>query len=132
MKMHEKAEQWQAIEILWTDLLVPREHWLRKIDAAMDFARIYEWGGGKFQHVLGSPSLRQTMRDAEVNAPDGSGRTPCGRRCCTLQRWATHWEKLHLSQGSHIAALQGGFLDRLRAAVHRVAALFTFRRPIQQ
>ena len=28
---------------------------------------------------------------------------------------------------SHIAALQCGFLDRLRAAVHRVAALFTFR-----
>ena len=25
MKM-QKAEQWQAIEILWTDMLVPREH----------------------------------------------------------------------------------------------------------
>lgn len=110
--MHEKAEQWQAIEILWTDMLVPREHWLRKIDAAMDFARIYEWGGGKFQHVLGSPSLRQTMRDAEVNAPDGSGRTPCGRRRCTLQRWATHLEKLHLSQEAtlqrcNVASLTG-------------------------
>ena len=43
MKMLKKeAEQRQAIEMLCTDMLVPREHLLRKIDAAVNFARIYE------------------------------------------------------------------------------------------
>lgn len=66
---------------------VPREHLLRKIDAAVDFARIYELVEELYcednrrpscdpvvlyklvlmQHLFGIRSLRQTMRDAEVN-----------------------------------------------------------------
>ena len=43
MKMPKKeTEQRQAIEMLCTDMLVPKEHLLRKIDAAVDFSHIYE------------------------------------------------------------------------------------------
>lgn len=43
MKMLKKeTEQRQAIEMLCTDMLVPQEHLLRKIDAAVDFTHIYE------------------------------------------------------------------------------------------
>ena len=88
MKMLKKeAEQRQAIEMLCTDMLVPQEHLLRKIDAAVDFTHIYELvedlyceDNGRpscdpvvlfklvlIQHLFGIRSLRQTMRDAEVN-----------------------------------------------------------------
>ena len=88
MKMLKKeAEQRQAIEMLCTDMLVPKGHLLRKIDAAVNFARIYELvedlyceDNGRpscdpvvlfklvmIQHLFGIRSLRQTMRDAEVN-----------------------------------------------------------------
>ena len=43
MKMLKKeAEQRQAVEMLCTDMLVPKGHLLRKIDAAVNFARIYD------------------------------------------------------------------------------------------
>ena len=63
-------------------MLAPREHLLRKIDAAVDFSHIYELAedlycenNGRpgcdpvmlFRHLFGIHSLRQTMRDAEVN-----------------------------------------------------------------
>ena len=88
MKMLKKeAEQRQAIEMLCTDMLVPKGHLLRKIDAAVNFARIYDLvedlyceDNGRpscdpvvlfklvlIQHLFGIRSLRQTMRDAEVN-----------------------------------------------------------------
>ena len=85
--LKKEAEQRQAVEMLCTDMLVPREHLLRKIDAAVNFARIYELvedlyceDNGRpscdpvvlfklvmIQHLFGIRSLRQTMRDAEVN-----------------------------------------------------------------
>ena len=81
-----EAEQRQAIEMLRTDMLVPGEQLLRKIDAAVDFGRIYELvedlyceDNGRpscdpvvlfklvlIQHLSGIRSLRQTIRDAEV------------------------------------------------------------------
>ena len=88
MKMLKKeAEQRQAVEMLCTDMLVPKGHLLRKIDAAVNFARIYDLvedlyceDNGRpscdpvvlfklvlIQHLFGIRSLRQTMRDAEVN-----------------------------------------------------------------
>ena len=88
MKMLKKeTEQRQAIEMLCTDMLVPKGHLLRKIDAAVDFTHIYELvealyceSNGRpscdpvvlfklvlIQHLFGIRSLRQTMRDAEVN-----------------------------------------------------------------
>ena len=85
--MKRETEQRQAIEMLCTDMLVPKEHLLRKIDAAVDFTHIYELvedlyceDNGRpgcdpvvlfklvlIQHLFGIRSLRQTMRDAEVN-----------------------------------------------------------------
>ena len=88
MKMLTKAqEQRQAIEMLCTDMLVPQDHLLRKIDAAVDFKHIYEIvedlyceDNGRpscdpvvlfkldmIKHLFGIRSLRQTLRDAEVN-----------------------------------------------------------------
>ena len=85
--MKRETEQRQAIEMLCTDMLVPKDHLLRKIDAAVDFTHIYELvedlyceDNGRpgcdpvvlfklvlIQHLFGIRSLRQTMRDAEVN-----------------------------------------------------------------
>ena len=73
--------------MLCTDMLAPQEHLLRKIDAAVDFTHIYKLvedlyceNNGRpscdpevlfklvlIQHLFGIQSLRQTMRDAEVN-----------------------------------------------------------------
>lgn len=83
-----ETEQREAIEMLYADMLVPQDHLLRKIDAAVDFTRIcdlaedlYSEGNGRpscdpvvlfklvmIQHLFGIRSLRQTLRDAEVNA----------------------------------------------------------------
>ncbi|MGN0183563.1 MAG: transposase [Aristaeellaceae bacterium] len=82
-----ETEQRQAIEMLCVDMLVPGDHLLRKIDAAVDFTRIYDLvedlyceDNGRpscdpvvlfklvlIQHLFGIRSLRQTLRDAEVN-----------------------------------------------------------------
>ena len=87
--LKKEVEQRQAIEMLRTDMLVPGEHLLRKIDAAVDFGRIYELvedlyceDNGRpscdpvvlfklvlIQHLSGIRSLRQTIRDAEVKVP---------------------------------------------------------------
>ncbi|MCI5847868.1 MAG: transposase, partial [Clostridiales bacterium] len=88
MKMLKReTEQRQAIEMLCVDMLAPKDHLLRKIDAAVDFTHIYELvedlyceDNGRpgcdpvvlfklvlIRHLFGIRSLRQTMRDAEVN-----------------------------------------------------------------
>ena len=41
--MKRETEQRQAIEMLCTDMLTPKDHLLRKIDAAIDFKKIYEF-----------------------------------------------------------------------------------------
>ena len=38
-----EMEQRQVIEMLCTDMLVPEEHLLRKIDRAVDFTHIYDF-----------------------------------------------------------------------------------------
>ena len=40
--MKREMEQRQAIEMLCVDMLAPKDHLLRKIDAAVDFTHIYE------------------------------------------------------------------------------------------
>ena len=108
--LKKEAEQRQAVERLCIDMLVTKEY-LRKIDAAVGFARIYELEEDLYcedngrpssdpvvlfklvliQHLFGIRSLRQTMRDAEVNvAIVGFWGIPCHRNCRTLQRSATH------------------------------------------
>lgn len=88
MKMLRKeAKQRQAVEMLCTDMLVPKDHLLRKIDAAVDFEHIYELVGDLYsagngrpsidpvvlfklvliQHLYGIRSLRQTVKDVDMN-----------------------------------------------------------------
>ena len=40
--LKKEIEQRQAIEMLCTDMLVPQDHLLRKIDKAVDLTHIYE------------------------------------------------------------------------------------------
>ena len=76
-----------ALEITCTESLVPQEHLLRKIDAAVDFRKIYKIVGDLYckdngrpsvdpvvlfkivliEHLYGIRSLRQTVADMEVN-----------------------------------------------------------------
>ena len=84
----EKKEQNRAqVEITSPDLMVPADHLLRKIDAAVDFDHIYTLvrdlycaDNGRpsvdpvvlfklvlLQHLYGIPSLRRTVAEAEMN-----------------------------------------------------------------
>lgn len=76
-----------VMQMVWLDDLVPKEHLLRKIDAAVDFDKIYEMveelyceDNGRpsidpvvlvkmvlIQHLYGLPSLRRTAAEVEVN-----------------------------------------------------------------
>ena len=75
------------VEIVDTESLVPRDHLLRKIDAAVDFNRLYEMveplyseDNGRpsvdpvvlfkmvlIQHLYGLPSLRRTAEEINLN-----------------------------------------------------------------
>jgi transposase len=75
------------MEMVWLEDLVPKEHLLRKIDAAVDFNKIYEMVEELYsedtgrpsidpvvlvkmiliQHLYGLPSLRRTAAEVEVN-----------------------------------------------------------------
>lgn len=75
------------MEMVWLEDLVPQEHLLRKIEAAVEFEKIYEIvedlyseGNGRpsidpvvlvkmvlIQHLYGLPSLRRTAAEVEVN-----------------------------------------------------------------
>ena len=57
MKMLKKeAEQRQAVEMLCTDMLVPKGHWLGRFDAAVNFARIYDMVEDLYCEDNGRPS----------------------------------------------------------------------------
>ena len=77
----------EIIQMVWLEDLVPKDHLLRKIDAAVDFNKIYEMveelyseDNGRpsidpvvlvkmvlIQHLYGLPSLRRTAAEVEVN-----------------------------------------------------------------
>lgn len=85
--LKKEQEQRQAIEMVCTDMLVPGDHLLRKIDKAVDFEKIYEIVGDLYcedngrssrdpvvlfkmvliQHLYGIRSLRQTWQDVNMN-----------------------------------------------------------------
>lgn len=85
--LRKEQKERQSVEMLCTDMLVPKDHLLRKIDAAVNFDRIYDMveylycnDNGRpsvdpvvlfklvlIQHLYGIRSLRQTVKDAEVN-----------------------------------------------------------------
>ena len=76
-----------VVEIVDTESLVPAEHLLRKIDAAVDFNRVYEMVEALYsedngrpsvdpvvlfkmvliQHLYGLPSLRRTAEEVGLN-----------------------------------------------------------------
>jgi len=82
-----EEEQRQAVEMLCTDMVVPKDHLLRKIDKAVDFkyiytlvADLYSPDNGRpsvdpvvlfkivlIQHLFGIRSLRQTVKEIELN-----------------------------------------------------------------
>lgn len=86
MLKREKLER-DVVELVNTDLLVPSDHLLRKIDGAVDFTHIYDFvedlycaDNGRpsadpvvlikmalIQHLYGIRSLRQTVKDIEMN-----------------------------------------------------------------
>ncbi|HPK17172.1 MAG TPA: IS1182 family transposase [Clostridia bacterium] len=77
----------ELVEIICMEERVPRDYLLRKIDSAIDFSRIYDFvedlyckDNGRpsvdpvvlfkmvlIQHLYGIPSLRQTVRDIDMN-----------------------------------------------------------------
>lgn len=85
--LRKEQKERQSVEMLCTDMLVPKDHLLRKIDAAVNFDRIYDMveylycnDNGRpsvdpvvlfklvlIQHLYGIRSLRQTVKEAEVN-----------------------------------------------------------------
>ncbi len=87
MLLNKSEENSKTLEIVNLDDLVPREHLLRKIDAAVNFERIYELVESLYcpdngrpsidpvvlfkivliQHLYGIRSLRQTAADVEMN-----------------------------------------------------------------
>ena len=76
-----------TVEILNIEERIPKEHLLRKIDKSVDFSCIYELVGSRYsaekgrpsidpvvlfkivliQHLYGIPSLRQTVREIDMN-----------------------------------------------------------------
>ena len=80
-------ENRDTIEMVSLDMLVPKDHLLRKIDAAVNFHRIYEFvddlyckNNGRpsidpvvlfkivmIQHIYGIPSLRRTLEEVNMN-----------------------------------------------------------------
>jgi len=76
-----------TVEILNIEERMPRNHLLRKIDAALDFTYIYDLVGNRYsaeqgrpsidpivlfkivliQHLYGIPSVRQTIREIDMN-----------------------------------------------------------------
>lgn len=87
MLKQEQELRRQVVEIISMEDLIPKEHLLRKIDAAVDFTRLYAMVGSLYcadngrpsvdpvvlfkivmiQHLYGIPSLRRTVAEVEVN-----------------------------------------------------------------
>ena len=85
--LRKEQKERQSVEMVCTDMLVPKDHLLRKIDTAVNFDRIYDMveylyceDNGRpsvdpvvlfklvlIQNLYGIRSLRQTVKDAEVN-----------------------------------------------------------------
>ena len=89
------------VELVVIDQLVPKEHLLRKIDAAVDFTQLYEMveplyceDNGRpsidpvvllkmvlIQHLYGIPSLRRTAEEVSATiAIAGFSVIPCRRK----------------------------------------------------
>ena len=47
-----------SVEMVNIDMLVPKDHLLRRIDAAIDFTKIYEFVKDLYSEDTGRPSVR--------------------------------------------------------------------------
>ena len=56
-----EQEQRQAIEMLCTDMLVPQDHLLRKIDAAVDFSFIHDLCKDLYSPNIGRPAIEPEL-----------------------------------------------------------------------
>ena len=105
------------VEIVDTESLVPRDHLLRKIDAAVDFNRLYEMveplyseDNGRpsidpvvlfkmvlIQHLYGLPSLRRTAEEVSAN------------NCyCWFLGYPLQEETPHCCRHTYVTMLQAG------------------------
>lgn len=57
MMLKKEQKQRQSVEMLCTDMVVPKNHLLRKIDAAVNFDRIYEMVEPLYCKDNGRPSI---------------------------------------------------------------------------
>ena len=73
--MKRETEQRQAIEMLCVDMLTPKDHLLRKIDAAVDFTHIYELVEDLYCEDNGRPELR-SCGAVQAGADPASVRDP--------------------------------------------------------
>ena len=57
MLTEKKTIERDTLEIMCTEMLMPKHHLLRKIDEAVDFERYYEIVGDLYCKVNGRPSI---------------------------------------------------------------------------
>ena len=91
MKMLKREqEQRQAIEMLCVDMLVPKDHLLRKIDAAVDFTHIYDLVEDLYCEDNGRPSCDPVVlfKLVLIQRIAGSWGTPWHSRFRILRRSA--------------------------------------------
>ena len=50
-----------SVEMVNIDMLVPKDHLLRKIDAAIDFTKIYEFVKDLYSEDIGRPSIEPVV-----------------------------------------------------------------------
>ncbi|MFH1512636.1 MAG: IS5/IS1182 family transposase, partial [Bacillota bacterium] len=55
--LRREEEQRQTVEMICTDMMVPKDHLLRKIDKAVDFKRIYKLVEDLYSPDNGRPSV---------------------------------------------------------------------------
>jgi len=79
MLTEKKAIERDTLEIMCTEMLVPKDHLLRKIDAAVDFKRIYE--------IVGDLYCREPARQRGVRRHLRAGHETLSRnQCCHAGR----------------------------------------------
>ena len=63
----------EQVEMVWLEDLVPKEHLLRKIDAAVDFSKIYEMVEELYSEDNGRPSIDPVVLVKMVSSSAATG-----------------------------------------------------------
>ena len=84
------------VEFVVIDQLVPKEHLLRKIDAAVDFTRLYEMVEPLYCEDNGRPSIDPVVLFKMVLIPHcGGQRTKSAQISVTAGFWDTRCRRKH-------------------------------------